>query len=143
MDEVAGSVQKSIFAISEIACDLFHPLAVGSRKDPYNIDSSTLEVDDEENEISNQARPRDHFDAEEVGRCNRAPMSLEKRLPRHPLPSDGVKPVLEKNPFDGASRNLMTEIVERSSNAGAAPARVVAGHLGSPKWAVSAYQTSA
>jgi len=73
MDEMAGSVQESVFAISEIACDLFHPLAIRSRKDPGNLDPPSLEINNKENEIPNQTRARDHFDTEEVCSRDRAP----------------------------------------------------------------------
>ena len=55
VDEVASFLQKPLVAISEISCDLTHPLAIGPSKDPGNLDSTTLEVEDEENEIPNQA----------------------------------------------------------------------------------------
>ncbi len=55
-------------------------------------------------------------------------VSLQKGLPRHPRCLDRVKSIIEKDPFDCVSCDLMTEIVERSSNSRLAPARVVAGH---------------
>jgi hypothetical protein len=55
-------------------------------------------------------------------------MRSEERLPGHPLLSNGVESVIEKDPFDCVSCDFMTEIVERSSNSGAAPTRIVAGH---------------
>ncbi len=128
MDEVAGSVQKSLVTISEIPRDLLHPLAIGEGKDPSDLDPSRLEVYDEENEVPDQARPRDHFDAEEIRCSNCTPVSLKERLPGHSLFSDRVKPVIEKDPLDCVSCDLVSEIVKRSSNSDIAPARVVAGH---------------
>ncbi len=55
MNDVAGLIQKSLFTISEIPRDLIHPLAIRSRKDPGNLDPPGLEINDEENEIPNQA----------------------------------------------------------------------------------------
>jgi len=97
VDEVASFLQKPLVAISEIACDLFHPLAIGSRKNPGNFDSTSLEVEDEENEIPNQARPRDHFDTEEVGYRN-----TRKRcfLPR--IEPSGTSPTT--SPSSGSGR---------------------------------------
>ena len=46
--------------------DLGQTLAVGSREDSGDLDSTSLEIDDDENEIPNQARPGDHFDVKEV-----------------------------------------------------------------------------
>ena len=125
---MARTAQESLVAIGEITRNLFHPLAIRSRKDPCNLDPPSLEINDEENEISNQSRPSDHFNAEEVSRCNRAPMSLQERLPGHPLFPARVESIFEKDPFDRISCDLMPEIVERSSNSGVAPARVVASH---------------
>ena len=70
VDEVAVPIQKSLSTISEIPRDLIHPLAIRSRKDPGNLDPPGLEINDEENEIPNQARPRNHFNAEEVRCCD-------------------------------------------------------------------------
>ena len=45
------------------------------------------------------------------------------------LAQDGVEPVFQKDSLDRVAANLVTQVVERSSNASVAPARVVAGHL--------------
>ena len=97
-------------------------------KNPRDLDSASLEVDDEEDEKPNQAGPGDHFDAEEVRRRDRPPMRPQERLPRHSLLPDGIEPVFEKNSFDRVSTDLVAEVVERSSDSRVTPARVVAGH---------------
>ena len=81
MDEVASLPQKPVLAVREVSCNLAHPIAIRLRKDSADLDSSSLETYYREYEIPNQARPRDHFDAEEISRCNRAPMSLQESLP--------------------------------------------------------------
>ena len=53
VDEMASSIQESRFTISEVSRDLAHPLAIRPRKDSRDLDSSSLEVDHEENEIPN------------------------------------------------------------------------------------------
>jgi hypothetical protein len=108
--------------------DLVHPFLFGLLNDPGDLDPPSFEIDDEEHEMSDQARLRDHFDAEEV-RCRyRSPVSLQERFPRHsPLPG-GIKPVLEKDPFDRNPTELMAQVVERSSDSGVTPARVLLGH---------------
>jgi len=128
VDKVARPVQESPLIISEIPRDLFHPLAIRSRKDPGNLDPPGLEINDEEYEIPNQSRASDHFDTEEVGCRNRTPVSLQERLPRLPLPPDRVESVFEQDPFDRISTDLVSQVVERSSDSGVAPARVVASH---------------
>jgi hypothetical protein len=45
---------ETLVAVGEIARDLAHPLAIGPSKDPGNIDSTSLEIDHEENEMSNR-----------------------------------------------------------------------------------------
>jgi hypothetical protein len=57
VDKVARPVRESPLIISEIPRDLFHPLAIRSRKDPGNLDPPGLEINDEEYEIPNQSRP--------------------------------------------------------------------------------------
>jgi hypothetical protein len=47
VNEVASFVQKALVAVSEVSCDLAHPLAVGSRKDSGDLDSSGLKIDGE------------------------------------------------------------------------------------------------
>ncbi len=55
MNEETSFAQEPLVAISEVTRDLAHPLAIGSRKDPGDLDSAGLEVYDKENEIPNQA----------------------------------------------------------------------------------------
>ena len=81
MDEVAGSIQKPIFGVGEIASNLSHPCSVGLRNNPGDLDSAGFEVDDEEHEIPDQSGPREHLDAEEVRCCDGPPMSLQEGLP--------------------------------------------------------------
>ena len=128
MDQVSGTIQESVFAIDEITRDLFHPFLFGLLNDPGDLDPPSLEIDDEENEIADQTRLRDHFDAEEVGCRYRSPVSLQERLPRHsPLPG-GIKAVFEKDPLDRVPTDLVPQVVERSSDSRVAPARVLSGH---------------
>ena len=128
MNEVAGCIEESTVAIGQIPRDLAHPLTIGLLKDPGDIDSTSLEIDDEENEISNQSRSRKHFDAEEIRRNDGSPIFLQERLPRHSAFSGWGDSILEKNPLDGIATDLMPEVVERSSDSRVAPARIIAGH---------------
>jgi hypothetical protein len=84
VDEVVSFLQEPFVTVGEISRDLAHPLAIGSRKDCGNLDSSSSEVYDKENEISDQARPSDHFDAEEISCRGRAFIdpSLGRRRPK-------------------------------------------------------------
>ena len=131
VDEVESSVQESIISIGEIARNLLHPFSVRLRGNPGNLNPASLEVDDEKHEIPDQACRREHLDVEEVRCRDGTPMSLQKGLPRHPLLPEGggVEPVFQKDSLDRVTANLVTQVVERSSNSSVAPARVVAGHL--------------
>ena len=128
MDEVTSFIQEARFTICEVSRDLAHPLAVGLAKNPGDIDSTSLEVDDEQNEISNQARSRKHFDAEEICRSDDSPMRLQERIPRHPPFSGWGESVFEKDPLDGIATDLVPEVVESSSDSRVAPTRIISGH---------------
>lgn len=80
-DDVASSAQPSPFRIREIARNLFHPFAIRLLRNPGNLDSANLQIEDEEHEIPSQAHPREHLDTEEVRYRDGTPMSLEKGLP--------------------------------------------------------------
>ncbi len=70
----------------------------------------------------------DHFNAEEVGRSNRAPMGFQKRLPRHSPPSGRIDPVFEEDSLDRVPPNLVPQVVERSSDSGVTPTRIHTSH---------------
>ena len=68
VDEIASSIQEPVLGIREIARDLAHPCSIRSGNNSGDLDSTGLEINDDEYEIPNQARSRYHFDAEEIGR---------------------------------------------------------------------------
>ena len=47
-------------------------------------------------------------------------MSPQERLPRHSPFSDRVESVLEQDPFDRISTDLVSQVVERASDSGVA-----------------------
>ena len=55
-------------------------------------------------------------------------MGPQEGSPRHPLLPDGIKTVLQKDPLDRVPTDLVSQVVERSSDPRIAPARVIAGH---------------
>ena len=123
MDEVASSVQESILRIGEIARHLLHPFSIRLLANPGNLNSARLEVDDKEHEISDQASPREHLDAEEIRGRDGTPMGLQKGLPRHTLLPErgGVEPVFQKDSLDRVAADFVTQVVECSSNSSIAP----------------------
>src|ERR1700674_4588696 len=88
VDEVALAPEEPIDVVGEVAGDLLHPGAVGLADDACDLDAPRLDVDDEENEIADQATEREHLDGEEVRRRDRAQMGLQEGGPRHPTRSE-------------------------------------------------------
>ncbi len=130
MDEIVDAGQEPLTAIGEIARNLLHPLPIGLLNDSSDFDSTSLKIDDEEHEVSDQAESSEHFDAKEIGCGDDAPMSLEERLPRHPFTAERrrVDTVFNEDSLDGVSANLVPQVVECSSNSSVSPGRIFAGH---------------
>jgi hypothetical protein len=84
--------------------------------------------DDEEHEVPSQSFALDHFDAEEVDGRDCSPMSFQERFPGHSPPADRIESVLEKDPLDRIPVDFMPAVIERTSNSGVAPARVLTSH---------------
>jgi len=134
MDEMAKSVQKSLFTIGEITSDLAHPLFFRLLNDPRDLDFSVLMS------ITKRTKYRTKPDrvitstlkksvAAILGNDVSSPaLSPQKRLPRHSPFSVRIESMLEKDPFDRISTDLVSQVVERSSDCGVAPARILAGH---------------
>jgi hypothetical protein len=56
-----------------------------------DLNATSLQIDDEEHEVTNKPADRQHLNAEEVGRGDRAPMSPQERAPRQCLaPARGL-----------------------------------------------------
>jgi hypothetical protein len=127
--QVAHALQHAVDGVGEIARHLLHPGAVRLANDAGDLDTSRLDVDDEEDVVADQADEREYLNGEEVGSRDGAEMGLEERLPRHPLASRrrGFKAVLEEDALDGVAAESVAEIAQRSSNPGVAPARVARG----------------
>ena len=128
MHQIANVLQKPLIAVGEIARDLAHPLAIGSGKDPRNIDSASLKVDDEENAIPNQAESRDYLGAEEVGCRNRAPMGRQEGLPGHRTTPGWIDSVLGEHALDRVSADLVAEVHQGAPNARVSPSGSLESH---------------
>ena len=72
MDEKASAGQKAPVGHGDVAGDLLHPLLVGVRCQPGNVDLPAGEVDEEEDVVGNQSLERPDLCREEVGggRCS-------------------------------------------------------------------------
>jgi hypothetical protein len=56
------------------------------------VNAASFQIDDEEHEVANQPADRQHLNAEEVGRCDRALVSPQERAPRKRLASETRRP---------------------------------------------------
>ena len=131
MDEVASSLQESVIDIGEIPRHLFHPFSIGLLDNSSDLDSTSLEVDDEEHEVANQAYPCQHLDAEEVRCRDGSPMRLQEGLPGHRSSAkrSRIQPIIKENSLDCISPDLVAQIVECSSDSRVTPRRILTGHL--------------
>ncbi len=115
---VALPDQKAIERIGEAAPDLHHELGVRCRRHPSNVHAARRELDREEYVVRDEPRrPRD-LHGEEVGSGQRLPVRFEKRAPRRVLLTfeRRLYPVLSEDVGDGAPRDLMAEVSQRSAN---------------------------
>ena len=74
-----GVFQESVFALGEIAADLFHPRGIRTWRDPGNVDATGFQMHHGENAERDQPAPRPHFDGREVCGKQRIPMSPQER----------------------------------------------------------------
>ena len=72
-DQMARVFQESACRVREVASDLRHPCPVGTGRDAGDVNATSLQIDDEEHEVANKTADRQHFNAEEVRRCDGAP----------------------------------------------------------------------
>jgi hypothetical protein len=129
-DEMARVFQEAACCVGEVASDLRHPCPVGTVRDAGDVSASSLEVDDEEDEVANEPADRQHLNAEEVGPRDRAPMSPQERAPRKRLaPARGrLDPVVSQDALDRRASHVEAEVVQRPAQAGVAPRGALAGH---------------
>ena len=97
VNEVAAPEQEAVLDVGEISGDLAHPASVWSGSNSGDLNPTRLEVDHEEDEVPNEALPRDPFDGEEVGRGNRPPMCLQEGLPTRRPPAGGIDSILRED----------------------------------------------
>ena len=69
MDQAACPDQEAIIGVGEIPGDLFHPSTIRLVAYSHDIHSACLEINDEEDEVPDQAKMGEDLDAEEVGCC--------------------------------------------------------------------------
>ena len=68
MDQVALAAQEAIDAVGQVASDLLDPRVVRMADQAGDVHAVGLEIDDEPDNIADEAAERQHLDSEEVGR---------------------------------------------------------------------------
>jgi hypothetical protein len=110
-DEMAGVFQEAACRVGEVASDLRHPCPVGTVREAGDVSATSLQIDNEEDEVANQPADRQHLNAEEVGRCDRAPMSPQECAPRKRLAS-------ARGRLEALGRTLLAELATLATPAG-------------------------
>ena len=130
-DQVSRVAQEAVDAVGQILRHLVGPRARRLARDAGDRDGAGLQVDHEEDRVADETSQRQHFDGEEVGCGDHAPVRLQERLPRRPLPSfrRGLDAVLLQDSLDRAALDLVAESIECVANSGVVPARVLLRHL--------------
>src|SRR6266568_1876740 len=115
--------------VGEVAGDLLHPGAVGLADDACDLDAPRLDVDDEENEVADQATEREHLDGEEVRRRDRAQMGLQEGGPWHPTAAQGrgFETVLAEDALDRVVGEDVSKVAQDITDPRVAPGRVLGG----------------
>jgi hypothetical protein len=122
--------QESVVRVDQIASGLRHPGAAWVVDNALDFDASGVDVDNEQDVISNEADKGEHFDGEKVGRGNFAGVCFEKGPPRDASSAlwRGLDAVFTQDALDGISSELDAEIVKRTTDAGVAPSGILSCH---------------
>jgi hypothetical protein len=113
----------------KVTRDLLDPRVVRLTDHTGDVHAAGLEVDDEPDDVADQAGDREDLDGEEVGRRDQARMRPEEGLPGHRLAAlgRGFQAVLGEDALDRVSSELVAEVAECTADPGVAPTRVLGG----------------
>jgi hypothetical protein len=94
------------------------------------VNTSRLEVNDEEHQVADQTAKGEDLDAEEVRCGDRSPVRLEEGLPGQGLSSDRrrLNASLFEDALNGRSPQVMAHVAERATKARIPPRRVLSRH---------------
>ena len=67
MDEVPASIEETPFVHRDIPGDLLHPGFIGMWRDPGDLNATALQMDKEQNVVSDQPTQRQYLYREKVG----------------------------------------------------------------------------
>ena len=68
-NERVHAPEKALFGVGQVSCDLCHPVRVRLTRNPRDLHGAGFQLHDEEDDVTDQSRHRQHLDREEVGRC--------------------------------------------------------------------------
>ena len=130
MDKESLSEQKSVECVDEISAHLGHPAFVRVNGDPCDVNSSCFELDDEQDQVPDEALEGHEFDREEVGSRHHLPMGCQEGFPLHPFTAfwGGFQSMSEKDPFDRRSGHVAAQVTQGSGDPRIAPSGVLACH---------------
>ena len=80
--KMTGAFEEAVFAIGEIAADLFHPRSIGTRRDACNVRTAGFQMPHGENVERDQSVSRPDFNSRDVRGKDRIPVRFQERGPR-------------------------------------------------------------
>ena len=106
------------------------PLPIGPASDIGDVHTARLEVDDEQDQVADEAADGEHLDAEKVGCSDWTPVGAEEGFPRHrPSPKRiGLDTVPLENALDRRPSEVEAKVHECAAKPGVPPGRILAGH---------------
>jgi len=128
-DQQPVGEEESVHSVGQVSGDLRHERFAGSGGGASDVNSSTLEVDQEQGVVGNEALWGPHFGGEEVRRSHFAPVRLEKRTPRRGAIGCGLDALALQDPRDRGPTDAMTKVLEGTLDARIFPGRVLLGHV--------------
>src|SRR5262245_23504708 len=111
--------QTSGFLIDRIAGDLHHPLFCWMPRDACQGDTSGLQMQEEQNVVSNQSPPSQHFNREKVGARQHIHVTADELHPSSFLTSFRRRriAVASQDVADGSIGNTMAEVGQSADDA--------------------------
>ena len=98
--------------------------------DADDFDAPGLEVDHEQDVVTDQANQGEDLDGEEVGSGDLTEVGLQEGLPGHALAALWCRldAMFEEDPLDGVAADIDAEVVEGSADPRVSPAHVLKRH---------------
>ena len=107
--------EESVDGVGQASCHLQHPTLVGRRRDASDMNAPGLQLDHEEDRVTNQASNGEDLRGEEVRGRESIPVRSKKCLPWNPFPPlrGGFNTVVGQDPRHGGSANRDADVRQR------------------------------